>query len=183
MSGKMKRKVNSKRNNCCQDVEMMYQDLSSVYDEEHSMHNVPTRFSNKSLGKDKVHYTNNVRTVEYKKYNKDGYSNKKLPTKYDHLQDTTENKIGRESVYTRTSHRKRHRTSTNQRQICRPLGYFNRIQNENKVTTIDRTNSFPSIKEKCHTIDNSSSIKLFPVDDKSVKQDLSHKKHSSKLNY
>ena len=66
ISGKMNRKVKSKRKKCFQYIKMKYHDLSSIYEEEHDMNIIPTRFSNKSLGTEKLQYANNVRTVEHK---------------------------------------------------------------------------------------------------------------------
>ena len=55
------------------------------------------------------------------------------------------------------------------------------LQTEKEVATLNRTQIFTSIKENCSTVDNSSIIKLLPVDNKYVKQDLSHRQHLRQL--
>ena len=51
---KMKCNVKFNRNKCCQDIETKYQDLSTIYDEEHDTNNISTRFRYERLSIDKV---------------------------------------------------------------------------------------------------------------------------------
>ena len=152
---------------CSEEVDTKSYELSTVPEEEQYRNKIPNKISNKNLGTVHGKYDNKLRIVKYKNKKDSDHRKKKVTTTNANLPvlATINTKLSRRVRKTTTIHQQKQDSTRINQQV---LETTEKTTENHSIGTVDSSSSINIY----HVEDRSSSIKLFQADELDTKQDI-----------